>query len=108
MTHKNLNARLLLAALLLCTLSVLTAQEYPMKWGSIPETDLSMTSYAPDTSAEALVLGNVGDLELTISADGTQYDFFQHRRVKILKRSGFSKGNVMILYFNQREKSTPV
>ncbi len=82
----------------------LYAQKSSMKWGEIPPEDLSMTTYAPDTAAAALVLGNYGDLELTVSADGIEYNFFQHRRVKMLKRSGFDKGDVVIPYFNQGEK----
>lgn len=104
MNLKKWNARLFLAVFQVYSCSSLAAQESPMKWGSIPEADLRMTVYAPDTAASALVLGNYGDLELTISADGILYNFFKHRRVKILKRSGFDKGDVLIPYFNQGEK----
>jgi hypothetical protein len=104
MFPKMIKMYLLLPGLCLGFATSLYAQKSPMKWGEIPPEDLSMTIYAPDTTAEALVLGNYGNLELTVFPDGRQYNFSQHRRVKILKRSGFDKGDVVIPYFNQGEK----
>ncbi len=59
---------------------------------------------APDTTAEAVVLGNFGDLEIDFSRGDIRYNYEQHRRVKILKRSGFEKGDVTISFYKKGEK----
>lgn len=80
------------------------AQKSPMKWGEIPPEDLKMIAYLPDTAAEALVLGNFGNLEIDLARGDLRYNYEQHRRVKILKRSGFEKGDVTIVFLKAGEK----
>ncbi|MBD0258785.1 MAG: hypothetical protein ICV83_23960, partial [Cytophagales bacterium] len=46
------------AGMLLCLSSSLYAQPAPMKFGKVEMAELEMKSYAPDTSAEAVVLGD--------------------------------------------------
>ncbi|NUO03216.1 MAG: DUF3857 domain-containing protein [Saprospiraceae bacterium] len=81
-----------------------TGQKSPMKWGEIPPEDLSMTNYPSDTAAVALVLGNYGDLEIDFSRGDLRYNYEQHRRIKILKQSGFDKGDVSISFYKKGEK----
>ncbi len=95
---------LLLPGLCLVFTTGLYAQKSPMKWGEIPPEDLTMTTYAPDTAAQAVVLGNYGDLEIDFSRGDIRYTFEQHRRVKILKRSGFDKGDIAISFYKKGEK----
>lgn len=87
--------------------SLLIAQKDPIKWGKIPDEDLKMTVYAPDTSAAALVLGSYGELEFAFSNSGPEYRFDYHRRVKILKKAGFDEGDVTI-YKRPSEKITDI
>jgi hypothetical protein len=70
------------------------------RWGKVPAADLAMTSYALDTSAEAVVLFNIGFIQASNSAfSGFSSKFSHFKRVKILKKSAFSSvGNVKIRY----------
>ncbi|MEN0004397.1 MAG: DUF3857 domain-containing protein [Bacteroidota bacterium] len=83
-----------LVILFFCTLAL--AQKAPMKWGKINDADLQMTSFAADTSAAALVLGNFGELEFDYAGSGIKYRFNHHRRIKLLKRSSFDYADVTI------------
>jgi hypothetical protein len=68
------------------------------KWGVVPEADLKMTQYPLDTAAEAVVLFDIGYIQ--VSGDwlyGNLSIFNRHKRVKILKKSAFNEeGNVRI------------
>lgn len=104
MTHQKRLARLLFSFLFASLALSIFAQKSPMKWGEIPSEDLKMTVYAQDTTAKAVVLGNFGNLEIDLSHGDIRYTFEQHRRVKILKRSGFDKGDVAISFYKKGEK----
>ncbi|PHN03036.1 DUF3857 domain-containing protein [Flavilitoribacter nigricans] len=79
------------------------AQKDPIKWGKIPDEDLAMTVYEPDTSASAVVLCNYGELQFNFMKGDIRYDFRQHKRIKILKRSGFDEGDVSIPFYHNAE-----
>ena len=72
-----------------------------MKFGKVPEVDLKMTTYDLDTTAAAVVLGDYGNLEFFFADDDVTYRFARHTRIKILKRSGFDKGDISILYYSK-------
>jgi len=87
---------------LLFTLNAL-AQKAPMKWGKVPNSDLKMTEYELDSEAEAVVLGEYGTIKFSFTSEGEpNYEFYYHRRVKILKESGVERGNVSIDYNRER------
>jgi len=102
----KLSSRPLFSLVCACLALAAFAQKSPMKWGEIPTEDLKMTVYEPDTAAAALVLGNYGNLEFDFSQGDNRYDFEHHRRVKILKRSGFDKGDITIPFYKQGERIT--
>jgi hypothetical protein len=77
------------------------AQEVAIRWGKIPEEDLKMTVYEPDTAASAVVLADIGDLKYDLNAPGQQISLSVHRRIKILKRSGFDQGDIEIPYYSK-------
>lgn len=100
----------LLAALLLATTSVATAQkkgkkekELVVEFGKVPQEDMAMTIYPLDSSAEAVVLAAKGRLAIEQSNDGgmqLNYQFF--RRVKLLKKSAFAtEGDIKISYYSK-------
>lgn len=67
------------------------------QWGVVPEEDLKMTVYEPDTTADAVVLFDIGYLSADINIMGFSSNFIRHKRIKILKKSAFStEGNVSI------------
>ncbi len=89
-----------LLSLLICLLSgPLAAQQEPLKWGKVLETDLQMKQYARDTSAKAVILADVGFISMRL-VDGLQYAFRHHRRIKILDAEGFKEGDIRIPYYS--------
>ena len=91
---------------LLCVFSIifsfsLTAQDAPIKFGKIEMEDLQMKVYPKDTAAEAVILGDIG--RAYFNYDDTKGRFFltyeRHRRIKILKKSGYDWATVKIPLF---------
>lgn len=80
------------------------AQSSPIKLGSISKEDLEMTTYEPDTSAAALVLCDFG--KITVEELSSEYKcrYYRHRRVKILKESGFDYANVKLSYYSENKR----
>ena len=60
----------------------------PIKFGEVSMDELKMTIYDKDSSAEAVILFDVGEY--------TDGDFTRHTRIKILKEDGYSWANVLI------------
>lgn len=79
----------------------LSAQETSIKWGKIPDEELKMTSYALDTAAAALVLADIGYFTYDLRAPDQLTELNVHRRIKILKRNGFSEGDIEIPYYSK-------
>ncbi|MCB0521197.1 MAG: hypothetical protein H6577_17525 [Lewinellaceae bacterium] len=74
----------------------------PMQFGLISGEDLSMRFYEADTAAEALVLCDFGDAKVTLYPNGYRLRFAQHKRIKILKKSGFQDS----IYTYERSQSS--
>ncbi|MEM7572097.1 MAG: DUF3857 domain-containing protein [Bacteroidota bacterium] len=80
-------------------LSFLPAQDLPeIRFGQIPLPDIQMTSYAADTTAEAVVLYDGIDISIIQGARSYELSRREHRRVKILKASAFERANVQLSY----------
>ena len=77
------------------------SQEMNMKFGKIPKEELAMTTYDLDSSAAAVILGDYGYLEIVFLNEDIGYRFTRHRRIKILNRAGFEKGNISIPYYSK-------
>lgn len=90
----------LIGLLLILTFPIL-GQTHDMTWGNIPQSDLSMTVYAADSSAEAVVLADHGDLRVIagVGATPSKYYLTRHRRIKLLKRQSFENYGQMKLFF---------
>jgi hypothetical protein len=84
----------------------LTAQKTFMKVGKVPMEDLQMTTYAADTSAEAVILGDFGYTRFAYSQnDWFTIDFYRHVRIKILDKDGFDWADFEIpLYLHKSGK----
>lgn len=91
MPHQNA----LFSCILICAPAFLFSQDRVEKWGNIPESDLKMTVYQPDSSAAVVVLQDVGKIVLKVT--GT-VNFYRSRRIKVLDVSAFDQGNLMITY----------
>jgi transglutaminase-like putative cysteine protease len=79
----------------------LLAQETSIKWGKIPDEELKMTTYALDTAAAAVVLADIGYFTYDLRAPDQLTELNVHRRIKILKRSGFSEGDIEIPFYSK-------
>ena len=76
-------------------------QKEPMKFGKVPQEDLDMKVYEPDTSAAAVVLGDFGQVAFQFKENDVLYRFSRHKRIKILKRSGFDQGDIIIPFYSK-------
>ncbi|HFA48840.1 MAG TPA: DUF3857 domain-containing protein [Bacteroidetes bacterium] len=78
----------------------------PMKFGKISEADIKMKYYEADSSAEAVVLCDYGQVMVHRVPGETPLHFEHHRRVKILKKSGFKYGDVALPYYSYGHKES--
>jgi len=69
----------------LMTTNLLFAQD--IKFGKVSGTEMKMTVYPEDSTAEAVILSDIGKF------DKQTFRFYRHLRVKILKKSGTHWGN---------------
>lgn len=80
---------LALSMLLSITFTAKTQSYHEPLWGKVTEADLKMTTYAPDTSAAAVVLLDNGFLTVKLSDGQWKCTLNSFHRVKILKKSAF-------------------
>jgi hypothetical protein len=91
---------LLLASLLVMS-QICFCQKSPIKYGSIPMEDLTMTVYDKDSSAAAVVLAAYGDAYIQlISGRGPVMFFEKHMRIKILNKNGLGWADAAIPLFH--------
>ncbi|WP_299819560.1 DUF3857 domain-containing protein [uncultured Pontibacter sp.] len=89
----------LISFLLLICLSGYS-QGSPKKFGKVDEAELTMKSYAKDTSASAVILYDFGRTKFAFN-NNVQVVFERHIRIKILKKSGYDWANVSVPYYIQ-------
>ena len=70
-----------------------------IKWGKIPKADLEMSTYALDSSANAIVLGDIGKLSVYRGDSDYEYSLFRHTRLKILNKKGFEWADITVPVF---------
>jgi Domain of Unknown Function with PDB structure (DUF3857) len=75
------------------------AQKPPMKWGKVPKEDLAMSVYEPDPDAAAVVLGDIGRITFDLATGDILYQLEYHKRIKILKKSAFDRGDIRISFY---------
>jgi hypothetical protein len=69
------------------------------KFGKPTKEELTMTTYAPDPDAEAVVLCRLTDVEYSIQTDGYLVDYHEKIRIKVLKPEGAKYAQVTIPYY---------
>lgn len=92
--------RLTFLGLMLCLATVTWAQtlEPNLKWGKPTDTELNMTTYAPDPEAEAVVLCSQTELRYEVSEGTFKLKRSTKKRIKVLKEEGKDKANGAISY----------
>lgn len=91
-----LRSSLLLILLGLCLIS----QAQDMVLGKVPETDLAMTTCDFEPDAAAMVLDDVGEMEIVVDRDSYVGRLTRHVRVKIFKEAGFDLADNRIFYYS--------
>ncbi len=79
----------------LCSCLSLSAQSPVYQWGDIPESDLRMKVYSPDSSASTVVLQDIGNIDVSLFG---VVIFNRHRRIKVFNASAFKQSNLLIPY----------
>jgi transglutaminase-like putative cysteine protease len=88
----------------IATLSVtgVFAQKDPIKFGSVPIEEVKMTTYAPDSTAEAVILTDFGESSLVYTtSDGFVLNFERTTRIKILSKDGLKWGDFEIPLYHE-------
>ncbi|MBV6644023.1 MAG: DUF3857 domain-containing protein [Cyclobacteriaceae bacterium] len=70
-------------------ISAIQAQD-KVKFGKVSEAEVKMTTYAADTSAVAVILYDKGYF------NASDFKFYRHKRIKVLKNAGTSYGNITL------------
>lgn len=99
--------RLLIVVLLLIMMNSVQAQESPfLKFGKITAEQLQKKIYPIDSSANAVVLSDVGEAAIEGNSKGWfSISFTRHRVVHILNKNGYDEANVEIhLYTSGSEE----
>lgn len=103
---KNVIYSLLLS---LCS-TLLLANEKPispnLKFGKPTLEELNMTTYAPDSSAAAVVLYKKTDVSYRIIANDFQIIYVHKVKIKVLKSEGTNYANVAVSYYESKNNAT--
>ncbi len=94
--------KLLTIALLYCA-NTLNAQEAPnSKFGKISPEDLQKKVYAIDSSADAVVLFDIGSSEIVGNSKGWfSFEYTRHKRIHILNKNGYAYADAEIPLYNE-------
>jgi transglutaminase-like putative cysteine protease len=104
----NTNNYFAIATIWLLTMTVAFAQkdEY-RELGHVKSSELTMTVYAPDSSADAVVLEDRGVTYLSKDdSRGYYIEYQRYTRIKILKKSGLEYANIQLLFYHFNGKES--
>ena len=71
-----------------------------MKWGEIPAYDLFLKALEDDTTANAYILGDLGNLRVYHTSRGYEYSLVRHKRIKIFNKKGFDYADVSLPFYS--------
>lgn len=74
-----------------------------MKYGKPSDEELSMTTYARDTTATAVVLYSKCNARYDLIANEFKLVYFHEVRIKVLKSDGTSQANISIPYYSNEK-----
>jgi hypothetical protein len=96
----------LLAATMLAAITISAQEKSNAKFGKITPDDFKPTAYAIDSTANAVVLADIGSTEITGNSKGWFSLHYKHyKRVHILNKNGYDIADVSIrLYSNGSEE----
>ncbi|HEX2936905.1 MAG TPA: DUF3857 domain-containing protein [Bacteroidales bacterium] len=89
--------------MLLCIFSAANAQFDKPKFGKIDMSEMAMSKYDKDTTAEALTLFDAGSTKIILNRERRfQYVYERHCRIKIFKKSAFDIADMSIRLFKEQ------
>ena len=89
---------------LFLSLNGLSAQDVPrLTWNNVKDDDLKLKEWRSDSSVTAFVLGDIGTLSMQLVNDYYGFHLTQMRRIKLLKKDGFSYAQVKIPFYQKDE-----
>jgi transglutaminase-like putative cysteine protease len=91
--HRVLRS-VLLAIPLVALAGAAVAQE-SMRWGGVPDELFEMQVYEPDSTAGAVILGDIGSVHYL---ENMSLIFEHHRRVKVFSEAGYEMATVELVY----------
>lgn len=87
----------LLVILFLASAVITNAENPDIKFGKVDKEELLMTHYEKDSSADAVVLSDIGNLYFTYNNAtahrGFEYTFTRHLRIKIFNKNAYDYAN---------------
>ena len=72
-----------------------------MEWGKVAPSDLRMKVWATDSTAEAAILGDFGQMTMVEGRDRLNLQFRRHFRLKILNKKAFDQANIRIVFYTK-------
>ena len=99
-----MNIKKLFFVLVVATISMtaIAQQTVNKKFGKPTEEEMLMASYAPDSTAEAVVLCRLSDVKYTVQFNGYLVDYSEKIRIKVLKPGGERFASVVVPYYRQK------
>ncbi|HQZ73481.1 MAG TPA: DUF3857 domain-containing protein, partial [Chitinophagaceae bacterium] len=89
--------KLLSAFFILCSVSCFSQQNPTVKFGKISIAEIERKNYDVDTSAEAVVIADIGATQIKGNRnEWFSLEFRRHKRIHILKRNAYSHATVEI------------
>ena len=76
-----------------------------MKYGKPSEEELAMTTYAPDTSATAVVLYSKCEVRYDLLANNFRILYNYEVKIKVLKSEGASYADIRIPYYSNESNA---
>lgn len=90
-----------------CMVSQMSAQQFSTKFGKVTDDEVSMTTYAPDTAANAVILFKNGTTMYDLLANDFKITYVVETKIKVLKSEGTEYANIQIPYYsNERNPQT--
>jgi len=71
------------------------------KWGRVQPEYLEMKIYSDDTSAAAIKIFDIGEIDLRLKSGYFELNFVRHYQIKILKESAKSFADDLISYWHK-------
>jgi hypothetical protein len=90
-----------LIVLLLCSLTVVKSQNFSKEFGKIAKDEIELSRYAKDTSAEAVVLFDLGKSYFVRTDNSFNVVFERATRIKILSEAGLDWAEVEIPFYQE-------